>query len=184
MDSTGGKILIRLTPPLGGLNYNVNNDVDYIEVDTSSGGITNIFLQKISISDSRKVLYISDVGNNATIGNIIINATNGNIINNASFINLEVNGIIAEVNIADSGRFIANLSTDDASPPPAGDKNFVTQQVVASSVWSVPHNLGKKCAVQIVDNALNEIMGNVHWVNNNEVEITFNKPKTGWVYCN
>jgi hypothetical protein len=183
-DSTGGKIIVRITPPLGGMNYNVGNDLDYLEVDTSSGGVANIFLQKISIADARKPIYISDVGNNASIGNIRINATGGNLINNALFISLEVNGIVAEVNIADTNRFIANLSTDDTTPPTPGDKNFVLQQMVASTIWSVPHNLNKKCAVQVVDNSLDEIMGKVHWVNNNEVEIRFNKPKTGWVYCN
>lgn len=112
-----GKIIVRLLAPA---SYNVSNDVDIIEVDTSSGGITNINLQKIIISDTRKTVYISDVSNNANIGNINISTTGGNLINNASFITLSVNGIIAEVNIADTNRFIANLSTDEDSPPFTG----------------------------------------------------------------
>ena len=177
-----GKVIVRLVAPA---SYNVSNDVDIIEVDTSSGGITNINLQKIIISDTRKTVYISDVSNNANIGNINISTTGGNLINNASFITLSVNGIIAEVNIADTNRFIANLSTDESIPPtPFGDKNFVMYQNVSAMLWSVPHNLNKRCAVQVLDNLFNEIETEIHWVNDNEVEIRFNKPRVGWVYCN
>jgi len=65
-----------------------------------------------------------------------------------------------------------------------GDKNFVIQQIIAATVWSVPHNLNKRVAVQVTDNSFNEIEAKVHWVDNNSVEITFNNARTGWVYCN
>lgn len=64
------------------------------------------------------------------------------------------------------------------------DKNFVMQQLAPALVWSVPHNLGKRVSVQITDNSFNQIIGEVRWVNNNEVEITFTAPYVGWVYCN
>lgn len=61
MDFTGGKIIVRIVAPT---SYNVPNDVDIIEVDTSSGGLTTINLQKITIGDARKSVYISDVSDN------------------------------------------------------------------------------------------------------------------------
>lgn len=62
--------------------------------------------------------------------------------------------------------------------------NATHHQSVAALVWSVPHNLNKRCAVQIVNNSLHEIEGDIRWVNDNEVEITFNTARTGYVYCN
>lgn len=181
MDNVAKNVLKLVAPA----NYNVSYDVDIIEVDTSSGGITNINLQKIFISYGRKTLYISDRSNNASRGNIIINTTGGNLVNNNSSLVLSVDGIVAEVNVADTNRFIANLSTDEATPPPvSGDKNFVMNQNVSAVLWSVPHNLNKRCAVQVLDNSFNEIEAEIHWVNDNEVEVRFNKPKVGWVYCN
>jgi len=64
------------------------------------------------------------------------------------------------------------------------DKNFVMQQVAPALVWSVPHNLNKRCTVQILNNLLHEIEGDIRWIDDNSVEITFNTPTEGWVYCN
>lgn len=167
-------------------NYNVSNDVSIIEVDTSSGLPTVIFLQQIIVSEIRRPFFINDVSNNAAIGNIVIMPTGGNLINNAPFLVLSKNGISAQITISDRNRFIANLNTDDGTTPipPIQDKNFVMQQSVAATTWSVPHNLNKRCAIQVLDNSFNEIIGKVHWVNDNECEVTFNTPKTGYVYCN
>ena len=65
-----------------------------------------------------------------------------------------------------------------------GDNNYVLHITTGALVWSVPHNLDKRCSVQVVDNSFNEIEASVKWIDNNEVEIHFNKPTTGWVYCN
>ena len=96
------------------------------------------------------------------------------------------NGFILFINKFDGKAYLrgkngAIIPFPDSS---TNDKNFVMQQSVAAVLWSVPHNLNKRCAVQIVDNSFNEIEAKIHWVNNNEVEITFNSPTTGYVYCN
>ena len=68
--------------------------------------------------------------------------------------------------------------------PPVSDKNFVFQQLVPSDTWIVPHNLGKKVAVDVTNNS-NIGMGCViEWNNDNEVTIYFSNPQVGWVYCN
>lgn len=182
-DFNGGKVVKRITAPA---IYNVPNDVDIVEVDTTSGLPTIIILQPIAISDTRSTVYISDVGDNASVGKITVQGSGGNTINGTPSIDLEVDGIIAEISIADRNRFIANLSTDDSTPPvpPINDKNFVMQQVAPVVSWSVPHNLDKKCAVQVTDNANKEIECEVIWNNLNQVTLNFNKPTSGWVYCN
>jgi len=183
MSNEIGKVVKHLVAPT---TYTVVDDVCSIDVDTSSGGITTINLQPINISEVRRKIYVNDVGNNASVGKIILQANGGNLINNGTSLVLEVDGISAEIEIADRSKFIANLSTDDNSPPipPINDKNFVLHQTVNATIWNVPHNLNKRCAVQVVDDLFNEIEAGIFWSDNNEVIVTLNKPSTGWVYCN
>lgn len=116
MSNEVGKITKYLVAPT---TYNVSNDVDVIEVNTSSGGATTIYLQAITIGSPRKPVYINDNSGNASVGNIIVIATGGNKINNAVSITLDSDGISAQVVIADRNRFIANLNSDSPSPPSA-----------------------------------------------------------------
>lgn len=64
------------------------------------------------------------------------------------------------------------------------DKNFVFNQVIASTEWVVVHNLGKKCSVTIVNDLGEQMYAKVVYDNDNQVSIYFNKLKTGFVYCN
>jgi hypothetical protein len=68
------------------------------------------------------------------------------------------------------------------------DENYVhTQtQVNQSSTWNVNHNLGKYCSVTVVDNNNDVIIGEIHYVDTNNVILTFNSttPVWGWAYCN
>lgn len=65
-----------------------------------------------------------------------------------------------------------------------GDANFVFEQVVASSVWRVTHNLGKKVSVTIVDSAGTAVIGEVSFEGLNTVVVTFSAPFSGSCYCN
>lgn len=119
-----GKKLVRVTAPG---TYTVTNDIDIVEVDTTSGGATNIILQIINIGVPRKTVYISDIGNNCSVGNITVTTLGGNTINNLPALILQDDGIVAEVNIGDRNRYIANLSTDSPSgpvPPPLISKTY------------------------------------------------------------
>ena len=64
------------------------------------------------------------------------------------------------------------------------DNNYVHTQAVANTTWNVPHNLGKRCSVQVVDNLGNEIVGSIQWIDDNNVTVTFKTAITGFVYCN
>jgi hypothetical protein len=78
--------------------------------------------------------------------------------------------------------FISLLSYDvDANVP---DKNFVFTQASSSSVWVVPHNLNKFCAVSIVDTAGTTVYGNIEYDSLNQVTLTFSAPFSGKVFCN
>lgn len=64
------------------------------------------------------------------------------------------------------------------------DVSYVHQQTTPSIEWTVNHNLGTKCSVQVADNTGHEIVADIQWVNNNTVKVYFNTATTGYVYCN
>ncbi len=64
------------------------------------------------------------------------------------------------------------------------DSSFVHQQSVASTEWTVNHNLGTRCSIQVVDDTAHEIIADIQWIDNNTVKVSFNTPTTGYVYCN
>ena len=98
-----------LTAPV---NYILMDNVSLIDVNTSSGGLTVIRLQKINPNYFRNKITVNDVSNNASVGNILIQCDGGNLINNAPSLLLNKNGIVAEIEITDRNNFIANLNTD------------------------------------------------------------------------
>ncbi len=64
------------------------------------------------------------------------------------------------------------------------DISYVHTQSVAATTWVVNHNLNTRCSVQVVDTDGNEIIAQIDWIDNNTVNIIFNIPITGFVYCN
>lgn len=64
------------------------------------------------------------------------------------------------------------------------DVSYVHTQSTPSTTWNVAHNLNYRCSVQVVDNAGNQIIAQIDWIDNNNVQVLFNMPMTGFVYCN
>jgi hypothetical protein len=65
-----------------------------------------------------------------------------------------------------------------------GDKNYVYTQSTPSSSWVVVHNLNKRPSVSVVDSAEDVVYGQVRYISNNEVMLTFAAPFTGKAYFN
>lgn len=65
-----------------------------------------------------------------------------------------------------------------------GDKNFIFTQGVASTVWNVVHNLGKRPSPVIIDSAGTEIEGQINHISNNAFDVLLNAATTGSVYIN
>lgn len=65
-----------------------------------------------------------------------------------------------------------------------GDKNYVHLQPVPSDTWAVSHNLGKKPSVMVVDSADDVVYGDINYVDDNNVIITFNGAFSGKAYFN
>ena len=64
------------------------------------------------------------------------------------------------------------------------DLNYVHDQPVASTTWTIIHNLNKKPSVRIEDLLKNDIMGEIDYTDNNTVTIQFAIPVAGSAYLN
>lgn len=64
------------------------------------------------------------------------------------------------------------------------DSNYVHNQMVAASTWSVTHNLNKRPSVTIVDSSGRLCLGEVTYIDDNNVEIVFTAAFSGSAYFN
>ncbi len=66
----------------------------------------------------------------------------------------------------------------------AVDANYVHDQGVAAAIWTVQHNLNKKCSVTVVDSANQIVVGEIVYNSDNQVTITFSGSFSGKAYFN
>lgn len=64
------------------------------------------------------------------------------------------------------------------------DKTFNFSQNVPSTVWYVEHNLGKYPSVSVVDSGNNVVVGDVTYVDDNNLKIQFSSAFSGKAYMN
>ena len=61
---------------------------------------------------------------------------------------------------------------------------FIFTQAVADTVWNIEHSLCKFPSVTVVDTGNTVVIGEVHYVDNNNIQITFNSAFSGKAYLN
>lgn len=94
------------------------------------------------------------------------------------------------INNTNSFSFIADeISEDeytliDVNTYGGGDKHFTHNQSSASSTWNVSHNLGKFPSISVIDSSKNVVVGDVQYVDNNNLIITFTAAFSGKAYMN
>lgn len=62
--------------------------------------------------------------------------------------------------------------------------SYVHVQAVANTIWEIVHNLGKYPSVTVVDSSGRVVIGEVVYVTNNAITITFSAPFSGSAYMN
>lgn len=72
----------------------------------------------------------------------------------------------------------------DVGTQTGSDKFYLFNQVSASNKWYIKHNLNKYPSVTIVDSAENVVVGEVQYINNNELTVYFTAPFSGRAYLN
>ena len=90
---------------------------------------------------------------------------------------IDGNGAIEE----DQYYFVSLLQFDTLEDK---DKNYVHNQMSASSTWTVQHNLNKFASVSVVDSGNNIVIGDVEHIDENNLTITFNASFSGKAYIN
>ena len=68
-----------------------------------------------------------------------------------------------------------------ASP---GDKTYRHVQLTADTVWLVTHNLNKRTSVSVVDSGGTEVEGDVEYIDDNNVRLTFSAGFSGEAFFN
>jgi hypothetical protein len=69
-------------------------------------------------------------------------------------------------------------------PGTDGDKFFEFVQYAVSAEWHIIHNLGKFPSVTVVDSGGNAVEGDVLYIDNNQLLVTFSAPFAGKAWCN
>lgn len=65
-----------------------------------------------------------------------------------------------------------------------GDKHFVFTQRVASDIWLIDHYLQKYPSVTVVDSAGSVVIGEITYLTQNSLIVTFLSPFSGKAYLN
>jgi hypothetical protein len=95
---------------------------------------------------------------------------------------MSISGIIYNENII--GGQIKKTTNINGNIGSTGDKNFVFSQAIASDTWTIQHNLNKYCSVMVVDSAKTVVIGEITYIDTNNLTIHFNGAFTGKAYCN
>jgi len=69
-------------------------------------------------------------------------------------------------------------------PGTGGDLNYIHNQNIPSTLWTINHNLGKRPTIACVDSAGTEFEAEVHHVDDNNLTVLIAYAISGKVYCN
>ena len=76
------------------------------------------------------------------------------------------------------------LMADGTVNSNGGDLTFNHNQGSASANWAITHNLGKFPSVTVVDSANRVVIGEINFINNNSLTVTFTGAFSGKAYLN
>jgi hypothetical protein len=75
-------------------------------------------------------------------------------------------------------------SVGSGTGPTANDSFYFHNQITPAGVWVITHNLNKFPSVTVVDSALSVVIGEVRYIDENTVELTFSGAFSGRAYIN
>lgn len=73
---------------------------------------------------------------------------------------------------------------DKGDPGTGGDLNFVFVQNLPVATWTINHTLGKYPSVTIIDSGGNVVEGDIEYINNSQIVITFSASFSGSAILN
>lgn len=66
----------------------------------------------------------------------------------------------------------------------AGDAHYIHTQLDPEMIWTVTHNLNKKPSITVVDSSDAVVVGEVEYLSNNSIRLTFVGAFSGKAYFN
>lgn len=78
---------------------------------------------------------------------------------------------------------ISNIPNEGVSAS-GGDKSYTFNQISPKDVWKIPHGLGKYPSVTVVDSGGNKVVGDIKYIDINNLEISFVGGFSGIAYLN
>ena len=77
-----------------------------------------------------------------------------------------------------------NYEIADLALTISGETTYIEVVTQNTSVWSIEHNLSRFPAVQVVDTAGSVVIGDIQYIDQNNITITFSAPFAGTAYLN
>lgn len=76
------------------------------------------------------------------------------------------------------------LIDSETQYPVQADANYIYTQMVPADQWDIKHNLSKKCSVTVVDSSGSVVIGDIQYIDLNNILITFQAAFSGEAYLN
>ena len=97
--------------------------------------------------------------------------------------NIEIkSGTVISVSVPDQSP--SNVTIAGMKAVGITDSRYEHTQEFAGKVWEINHNLNKKPSVTVVDSGDNVVIGEVQYVDNNKLTVSFNASFSGKAYLN
>lgn len=164
--------------------------------NTPFANITTLRVSKFATSGNIIIDYLNTLVNEAIMIAQCDNLNNFGIYKfisisavpgNANFVDIVVESVSAHGNILEDKFYGIAVYPGFVNPdidPGGNDKNYVYTQATAASVWEVQHDLDKFPSVSIVSDDNVQVYGNVEYIDDNNLIITFTAPFSGKAYMN
>jgi|SaaInlV_100m_DNA_2_1039680.scaffolds.fasta_scaffold00927_5 hypothetical protein len=156
---------------------------------TTMTDITTLMLSKHSATDQNSAELLAHLGTGTVI---ISNLSNPNI-----FCEYTVDSLVEDstdptfynvglTSLGGNGALESGASYGMAFPPiDSKDKTYVHTQNSAASSWTIHHNLGKRPSVTVTTAATSaQVIGEVTYINNNTLAVSFEASFNGIAYLN
>ena len=90
-----------------------------------------------------------------------------------------------DLSITEDGAIYVNIETlAEKLFSEIKDKYYEHRQNAVSKIWKINHNLNKKPSVTVVDSAGSEVIGEVIYIDDNNLELHFSAQFSGIAYLN
>jgi len=74
---------------------------------------------------------------------------------------------------------MVDMSVEYSNNNQAADKNYVHDQGTPATEWNIEHKLGKKPSVVVYDSAGTEVIGDIKYIDDDNVRISFSAAFSG-----